>query len=199
MSILADYEIRQRCISADARPIMPMISPYIDKQVKEIDGRRILSFGVSSFGYDVSLSDEFKLFTNLHAGVIDPKNFGEDCLHEARLHKDDSGTYVILPPNSYLLGRTQEYFNIPDDIMVVAVGKSTNARSGVIVNTTPIEPGFVGHVVIEVSNATSLPVKIYAYEGIAQFLFFQGQPCEVSYATRGGKYQGQTGITLSKV
>lgn len=154
---------------------------------------KILSYGTSSFGYDVTLQDEFRIFTNINSSIIDPLSFDEKCLVEFK------GDVCIIPPNSYILGVTREYFRIPRDVMVVCVGKSTYARCGAIVNTTPIEPGFEGHVVIEISNATNLPMKIYANQGVAQFMFFKSdEECETSYADKGGKYQGQTGMTLAK-
>lgn len=193
----------------------PMITPFIPRQVRchvkpelvpvggfelgvnmsiaSSDTEKILSYGLSSYGYDVRLADDFKIFTNINSTLIDPLNFDEACLH------DHKGDYVIIPPNSYILGRTIEYFKIPKDVVIICVGKSTYARCGAIVNVTPIEPGFEGHVVIEISNSTSLPLKVYANQGISQFIFFKGTvPCEVSYADRGGKYQGQKGITLPK-
>lgn len=193
----------------------PMITPYVDESVRSVDlgtkvvesfvvpipPRKVLSFGTSSFGYDVRLAEAFKIFSNINAGVIDPKKLDELCLMDAAIKEDlDGSKYVLLPPNSYLLGHTVETFDIPRDVMVVCVGKSTYARAGAIVNVTPIEPGFQGTVVIEISNSTNLPLKIYANEGIAQFLFFQGsEACQVSYADRDGKYQGQLGVTLPKV
>lgn len=182
----------------------PMIKPYASEQVRRLPLNNyaalpIISFGTSSFGYDVRLSDEFKIFSNVNSTIIDPKSFDEDCLIDGKVVTDDKGTYVILPPNSYLLGRTVEYFNIPSDIMVVAVGKSTYARCGAIVNVTPIEPGFKGNVVIEISNATTSPMKIYAYEGVAQFLFFKGSETVSEPYGKDRKYYGQTGITLPKV
>lgn len=180
---------------------VPMISDFSPELIREIDGRKIISKGLTSFGYDVSLREDFKLFTNANAGLIDPKKGGEDCLVDANVYEDELGAkYVILPPNSYILGATHEYFTIPRDVMVVCVGKSTYARAGAIVNTTPIEPGFEGNVVIEIANATSSPMKIYIGEGISQFIFFRGnRACQTSYGDRGGKYQGQTGVTLGKV
>ena len=162
---------------------------------------RVISYGNSSYGYDVRLSEEFKLFTNINSAVIDPKRFDEKCLIDAELKVDPNGDkYVILPPNSYLLGRTVEYFRIPRNVTVVAVGKSTYARAGAIVNVTPIEAEFEGNVVIEISNSTNLPLKIYANEGISQFLFFQSdEDCETSYADRDGKYQGQTGVVVPRI
>lgn len=170
-------------------PTKPMISPFVDRQVRNKDDKKILSFGLSSAGYDVRLSDMFRIFTNIHNVVIDPLDFDEKSL------VDYNGDYVIIPPNSYILGKTVEFFDIPKDIMVVCVGKSTYARCGAIVNVTPIEPGFKGNIVIEISNSTSLPLKIYANQGISQFLFFKMKSdCEVSYADRNGKYQNQTTI-----
>lgn len=162
---------------------------------------RVISYGNSSYGYDVRLSEEFKLFTNLNSAVIDPKRFDEKCLIDAELKTDPNGDkYVILPPNSYLLGRTIEYFHIPRNVTVVAVGKSTYARAGAIVNVTPIEAEFQGNVVIEISNSTNLPLKIYANEGISQFLFFESdQECKTSYADRDGKYMHQTGVVLPRI
>lgn len=180
-----------------------------DSRIKVVDEQGVLrhvdtpviSYGTSSYGYDVSLSEEFKLFTNQNSVVIDPKRFDNECLVTAKVHSDSTGDrYVILPPNSYLLGRTIEYFRIPRRVTVLAVGKSTYARAGAIVNVTPIESEFEGNVVIEISNSTNLPLKIYANEGIAQFMFFESdEDCLTSYADRKGKYMGQTGVTLSKV
>lgn len=194
---------------------VPMINPFIPHQVREYSGpavsfdpdqivevsRKIISRGLSSYGYDVVLAPEFKLFTNINSTIVDPKRLDDKCLVDAKIHTDSDGAqYVIMPPNSYLLGRTVECFHIPSDVMVIALGKSTYARAGAIVNVTPIEPGFSGNVVIEISNATSLPMKIYAYEGISQFVFFRGnKPAAVTYGDRNGKYQGQTGITMPKV
>lgn len=193
--ILNDKEIIELCQHSE------MISPFTSQSIrKEEDGRRILSRGVSSYGYDVSLGEEVKIFTNQNAALIDPKKLDAATLIDGTVRVDDDGSkYVILPPNSYLLGVTQEYFKIPRDVMIICVGKSTYARAGCICNTTPIEPGFEGNVVIELSNATSLPLKVYLNEGIAQFIFFRGEPCGVSYGDRNGKYQGQTGVTLPKV
>lgn len=188
---------------ADEEPIYPftgthrpMISPFIDGQVrqKEGDEQKIISYGLSSFGYDVRLEDHFKLFTNTNSAIVDPLNIDDKCFTEVR----GEGKCVI-PPNSYALGHTVESFVIPRDVSVICLGKSTYARAGVIINVTPIEAGFEGQVVIEISNATPLPVIVYADMGIAQFQFFRGEPCEISYGDRGGKYQGQSGITLSRV
>lgn len=185
---------------------MPTSSPaeILARAAADYDGddkhedRKIISKGLTSYGYDVSLSEEFAIFTNVNSAIIDPLQFTEETLHHVV-----SKNFVIIPPNSYLLGRTKEYFRIPRDVLVLCVGKSTYARCGAIVNVTPIEPGFEGNVVIEISNSTNLPLKIYTNQGIAQFLFFQSdEACETSYADRndgkGGKYQGQTGITVAK-
>lgn len=164
--------------------------------------RKIISMGTTSYGYDVSLTDDVKIFTNTNALEIDPKRFDQEkCLVDAEIFTDaDGARFVRIPPHSYMLGSTREYFRIPRDVMVVCVGKSTYARSGVIVNTTPIEPEFKGNVVIEIANTTPLPARIYLGEGIAQFMFFRGdQPCETSYGDRGGKYQFQRGVTLPTV
>lgn len=187
-TILNDKEIKELCLKKN------MIDPFIGTSVRQNkDGNKIVSYGLSSFGYDVRLSNQFKIFSNINSTVVDPLSFDEKaCV-------DYSGEYCIIPPNSYILGVTIEYFRIPEDIMVICLGKSTYARCGAIVNVTPIEPGFEGQVVIEISNATPLPLKVYANMGIAQFLFFKGNKCEVSYGTKKGKYQGQTGITLAKV
>lgn len=193
-SILADWQILELCTGSQ-----PMIYPISDKQVREERGTKRISYGVSSHGYDVRLSGDVKIFTNLAAALIDPKAFvPEQTLTNAAVHIDSSGRYFILPPHSYALGCTLETFDIPRDIMVICLGKSTYARCGIHVNVTPIEAGFKGQVVIEISNATPLPAKIYLNEGIAQFLFFRGEPCDISYADRSGKYQGQTGITHAR-
>ena len=165
----------------------------------EFENRKIISKGLTSFGYDVTLAEEAAIFTNINGTVIDPLNFLEESLHRV-VAKDG---YFIMPPNSYMLGYTREYFRMPRNTLAIALGKSTYARAGAIINVTPIEPGFEGTVVIEIANATSLPIKIYANQGIAQFLFFESdENCEVSYADRnggeGGKYQGQRGLTLPK-
>lgn len=180
----------------------PMITPFVADQVRvREDGEKVISYGTSSYGYDVRLADKFKIFTNINSMIIDPKRFDDKCLVNGEVRVDTFGDeYVILPPNSYLLGYTVETFDIPRDVTAIAVGKSTYARAGAIVNVTPIEAGFKGSVVIEVSNSTNLPLKIYVGEGIAQFLFFEAtESCAVSYADRGGKYQGQSGIITSLV
>jgi len=167
-----------------------MIEPFSDKQVR--DG--VISYGVSSYGYDVRIADEFKIFTNINSTVIDPKKF------DPRSFVDVKGDVCIIPPNSFALARTVEYFRIPRNVLTVCVGKSTYARCGIIVNVTPFEPEWEGFVTLEISNTTPLPAKIYANEGLCQILFFTGdEVCEVSYADRKGKYQSQKGIVLPKL
>jgi dCTP deaminase len=167
-----------------------MIEPFVDTQVRS----GAISYGVSSYGYDVRVGDEFKVFTNVYNTVVDPKNF------DPKSFVDIQADVCIIPPNSFALASTIEYFRIPRDILTVCLGKSTYARCGIIVNVTPFEPEWEGHVTIEISNTTPLPAKIYANEGIAQVLFFQGdEPCEVSYKDKKGKYQAQRGVTLPKL
>jgi dCTP deaminase len=166
-----------------------MIEPFAEKQVRS----GVVSFGVSSFGYDMRVSDEFKIFTNIHGAVIDPKNFDDKTFF------DFKGDVCVVPPNSFALARSVEYFRIPRNVMTICVGKSTYARCGIITNVTPFEPEWEGHVTLEISNTTPLPAKIYANEGIAQVLFFEGEQPETSYKDKKGKYQGQTGITVAKI
>jgi dCTP deaminase len=167
-----------------------MIEPFEDRQVRT----GVISYGVSSYGYDIRVGDQFKVFTNINSTVIDPKNF------DPRSFVDVKGDVCIVPPNSFALAHTIEYFRIPRDILTVCLGKSTYARCGIIVNVTPFEPEWEGTVTLEISNTTPLPAKIYANEGIAQVLFFQGdEPCEVSYADKKGKYLKQRGVTLPKI
>lgn len=188
---------------AEFAAVRPMIHPFNPALVREVlPERKIISFGTTSYGYDVRLTEDVKIFTNVNAAEIDPKRFNtQGCLVDAEVQEDiDGARFVRIPPNSYMLGSTVETFCIPRDVMVVCLGKSTYARCGAIVNTTPIEPGFEGNVVIEISNSTPLPIRIYLNEGIAQFLFFRGDvPCKTSYADRGGKYQGQTGVQMPLV
>jgi len=170
-----------------------MIEPFEAGQVRTVNGEKVISFGTSSYGYDVRCANEFKVFTNVFSATIDPKAF------DARSFVDHSGDICIIPPNSFVLARTVEYFRIPSDVLTLCVGKSTYARCGIIVNVTPLEPEWEGHVTLEFSNTTNLPAKIYANEGVAQMLFFQGdEACEVTYKDRGGKYQGQRGVTLPR-
>jgi dCTP deaminase len=167
-----------------------MIEPFVESQTRA----GVVSFGVSSYGYDVRVGDEFKVFTNVFNTVVDPKNF------DPKSFVDIKADVCIIPPNSFALASTIEYFRIPRDILTVCLGKSTYARCGIIVNVTPFEPEWEGHVTIEISNTTPLPAKIYANEGIAQVLFFQGdEPCEISYKDKKGKYQAQRGVTLPKI
>ena len=171
-----------------------MIDPFSPEQVRTAGGHKIVSFGTSSYGYDVRCADEFKVFTNINNTLIDPKNF------DPLSFVDIKSNTCIVPPNSFALARTIEYFRIPRDILTVCLGKSTYARCGIIVNVTPFEPEWEGHVTIEISNTTPLPAKIYANEGIAQVVFFQSdEVCERSYADKSGKYLRQRGVTLPKV
>ena len=171
-----------------------MIEPFAETQVREVDGSRVISFGTSSYGYDVRCASEFKIFTNVHTtSVVDPKNFDESSF--VSIDED----VCVIPPNSFALARTVEYFRIPRDVLTVCLGKSTYARCGIIVNVTPLEPEWEGHVTLEFSNTTPLPAKIYANEGVAQMLFFQSdEQCETTYKQRGGKYMMQTGVTPPK-
>ena len=169
-----------------------MIEPFEPGQVRELDGRRIVSYGTSSYGYDIRCSREFKIFTNINSTIVDPKAFDEGSF------VDFVGDVCIIPPNSFALARTVEYFRVPRDVLIVTVGKSTYARCGIICNVTPLEPEWEGHVTLEFSNTTPLPAKIYANEGVAQMLFFgSDEVCATSYRDRGGKYQGQRGVTLT--
>jgi len=189
MSIKSDHWIRRMSDTPQG-----MIEPFERGQVKHAaDGHRIVSYGTSSYGYDVRCAREFKIFTNINSTIVDPKAFDPSSF------VDVESDVCIIPPNSFALARTVEYFRIPRDVLVVCLGKSTYARCGIIVNVTPLEPEWEGHVTLEFSNTTPLPAKIYAGEGIAQMLFFQSdEVCDVSYRDRGGKYQGQTGVTLPK-
>jgi dCTP deaminase len=167
-----------------------MIDPFVDKQVRE----GVVSYGVSSYGYDIRVADEFKVFTNINTTVIDPKAF------DPRSFVDITAPVCIVPPNSFALARTIEYFRIPRDVLTVCLGKSTYARCGIIVNVTPFEPEWEGTATLEISNTTPLPAKIYANEGIAQVLFFQSdEPCGTSYGEKKGKYQAQQMVTLPKI
>lgn len=173
-----------------------MIEPFASDQVRAHQGRGIISYGTSSYGYDVRCANEFKIFTNINSTIVDPKAFDPSSF------VDFSSDVCIIPPNSFALARTVEYFKIPRDVLVICLGKSTYARCGIIVNVTPLEPEWEGHVTLEFSNTTPLPAKIYAGEGVAQMLFFQAardDVCAVSYADRKGKYQGQKGVTLASV
>lgn len=170
-----------------------MIHPFADRQVRNAEDLPIISYGVSSYGYDVRCANEFEVFTNVNGGTVDPKNFDKKMLHRV------VGDECIIPPNSFALARTVEWFKIPRNVLTVCLGKSTYARCGIIVNVTPLEPEWEGHVTLEFSNTTTLPAKIYANEGVAQMLFFESdEECEVSYKDRNGKYQGQSGVTLPR-
>ena len=170
-----------------------MIEPFEPRQVRSSSGGRTISYGVSSYGYDVRCAEEFKIFTNINSTIVDPKAF------DAKSFVDFRGDCCIIPPNSFALARTVEYFRVPGNVLILCVGKSTYARCGVIVNVTPLEPGWEGQVTLEFSNTTPLPAKIYANEGVAQMLFFESdEVCETSYRDRDGKYMGQRGVTLPK-
>jgi len=170
-----------------------LIEPFEPTQVREVNGERVISFGVSSYGYDIRCAPEFKVFTNINSAVVDPKNFVPESF------VDVNRDVCIIPPNSFALARTLEYFRIPRNILTICLGKSTYARCGIIVNVTPLEPEWEGHVTLEFSNTTPLPAKIYANEGVAQVIFLESdETCEISYRDRGGKYQNQRGVTLPK-
>lgn len=191
MSVLSDVEIKERSEKNE------MIKPFTETLIRKTENEKVLSYGLSSYGYDVRVSNEFKVFTNINSSIIDPKNFSNDNFVTKVI---PDGDCLILPPNSFALANTIETFKVPRDIIIICVGKSTYARCGVVVNVTPIEPEFIGQVVLEFSNTTNLPVKIYANEGACQFVFFKADViCKTSYADRSGKYQGQKGITLPKV
>jgi len=167
-----------------------MIRPFEEKQVRS----GVISYGLSSYGYDIRIADEFKIFTNINSTIVDPKQF------DPKSFVDFKGAVCVIPPNSFALGKSVEYFKIPRSVMTICMGKSTYARCGIITNVTPFEPEWEGFVTLEVSNTTPLPARIYANEGIAQVIFFESdEPCEISYADKKGKYQSQTGITLPKV
>ncbi len=184
MTVLSDKTIRKLALEQN------MISPFEDKQIRE--GK--ISYGLSSFGYDARVSEEFKIFTNVNSEIVDPKNF------KSTNFVTKNGPVCVIPPNSFALARTVELFKIPKDVLVICLGKSTYARCGIIVNVTPLEPGWEGYVTLEFSNTTPLPAKIYANEGVAQFIFLKGnEKPNVTYADRNGKYMGQTGVTLPKV
>jgi dCTP deaminase len=184
MSLKPDHWIRKMALEHR------MIEPFADRQVR--DG--VISFGVSSYGYDIRVADEFKIFTNIYSAIVDPKHF------DTRSMVDFKGEVCVIPPNSFALARTIEYFRIPRSVLTICVGKSTYARCGIIVNVTPFEPEWEGFVTLEISNTTPLPARIYANEGIAQVLFFEAdQQCEISYADKKGKYQNQQEIVLPKI
>lgn len=188
MTPLPDHRIRELALTG-------MIEPFTDHQVRRSeDGEApVISYGLSSYGYDLRCTDEWKVFTNVNSSVVDPKNFDE------RSFVDVQAGEIIIPPNSFVLARSLEYLRIPDDVIVIAVGKSTYARIGIVANVTPLEPGWEGHVTLEFSNTTPLPAKMYAFEGCVQLVFYRGEAPEVTYASRNGKYQGQRGITTARV
>ncbi len=187
MSIKADHWIRSMAENE------AMIEPFEFNQVKENKGERIVSYGTSSYGYDVRCSREFKIFTNINSAIVDPKDFDDNSF------VDVESDVCIIPPNSFALARTIEYFRIPRNVLTICLGKSTYARCGIIVNVTPLEPEWEGHVTLEFSNTTPLPAKIYANEGVAQMLFFEAdEVCDISYKDRQGKYQGQIGVVTPK-
>ncbi len=184
MSIMPDHWIRQNAKDSQ------MIEPFAEKQ----NGNGIISYGLSSYGYDARLDNSFMIFTNVYNSIVDPKNFDKNAFVKFE------GDVCVIPPNSFVLCQTMEYFKIPNDVLVICLGKSTYARCGLIVNVTPLEPGWEGQVTLEISNTTPLPAKVYAGEGIAQFLFLKGDSaCEVTYAARAGKYMGQRGVTLPRL
>jgi dCTP deaminase len=192
MSIKSDRWIRQMATAHG------MIEPFVDGQVRQLDtrGRKVISYGVSSYGYDMRVAPEFRIFTNVLSAVVDPKAF------DARSFVEHEGDVCIVPPNSFALARSVEYFRIPRNVLTICVGKSTYARCGIITNVTPFEPEWEGHVTLEISNTTPLPARIYANEGICQVLFFEADAddvCEISYRDKAGKYQAQTGVTLPRL
>ncbi len=188
MSLQADRWIRKMALEEG------MIEPFCEDQVREKNGQKIVSYGLSSYGYDLRVSDKFKVFTNVYNSIVDPKNFQEDSF------VDIEGDTCIIPPNSFALAVSVEYFRIPRDVLTMCIGKSTYARCGIIVNVTPFEPEWEGYVTLEISNTTPLPAKIYANEGLAQVLFLRGvEACTTSYAERSGKYMKQVGITIPTI
>jgi dCTP deaminase len=184
MGVKPDHWIRKMALEHG------MIEPFVDRQIRN----GVISFGVSSYGYDIRVADEYKIFTNVYSAVVDPKQF------DPRSMVDFKGDVCVIPPNSFALARTVEYFRIPRSILTLCVGKSTYARCGIIVNVTPFEPEWEGYVTLEISNTTPLPARIYSNEGIAQVVFFEGDEiCEISYADKKGKYQKQENIALPKI
>ncbi|MFN3880688.1 MAG: dCTP deaminase [Nitrincola lacisaponensis] len=187
MGIKSDRWIRKMALEQQ------MIEPFEPNQVRRSNNQPIVSYGTSSYGYDVRCADEFKIFTNINSSIVDPKQFDE------RSFVDVQSDVCIIPPNSFALARTVEYFRIPRDVLTICLGKSTYARCGIIVNVTPLEPEWEGHVTLEFSNTTPLPARIYANEGVAQMLFLGAdEVCETSYKDRAGKYQGQTGVVVPR-
>jgi len=188
MSIKSDRWINQMATDHN------MIDPFEPGQITHRDNQKVISYGTSSYGYDVRCANEFKIFTNINSAIVDPKAFAKESFI------DFMGDVCIIPPNSFALARTVEYFHIPRNVLTICLGKSTYARCGIIVNVTPLEPEWHGHVTLEFSNTTPLPAKIYAYEGVAQMLFLESdETCITSYGDRAGKYQGQTGVTTCRL
>lgn len=184
MGLKPDHWIRKMALEQG------MIEPFVEKQMRQ----GVISYGVSSYGYDLRVADEFKIFTNVYSAIVDPKNFSQESF------VDFKGDVCVIPPNSFALARSLEYFRIPRQVLTVCLGKSTYARCGLIVNVTPFEPEWEGFVTLEISNTTPLPAKVYANEGLAQVLFFEAdEECEISYADKKGKYQGQIGVTPPKL
>ena len=187
MAVMPDHWIRRMARER------ALIAPFEPGQIREAGGRPVISWGTSSYGYDVRCAPEFKVFTNINSAVVDPKAFAESSF------VDVAADECIIPPNSFALARTLEYFRIPRDVLTICLGKSTYARCGIIVNVTPLEPEWEGHVTLEFSNTTPLPARVYAHEGVAQVVFLRAEEvCEASYRDRGGKYQGQRGVTLPR-
>lgn len=184
MGLKPDHWIRKMALEKK------MIEPFVENQVRQ----GVVSYGVSSYGYDLRVADEFKIFTNVYSAIVDPKNFSPESF------VDFKGDVCVIPPNSFALARSLEYFRIPRQVLTICLGKSTYARCGLIVNVTPFEPEWEGYVTLEISNTTPLPAKVYANEGLAQVLFFEAdEECETSYADKKGKYQGQIGVTPPKL
>ncbi|OLE54236.1 MAG: dCTP deaminase [Acidobacteria bacterium 13_1_20CM_3_53_8] len=196
MSVKSDRWIRRMAKEAK------LIEPFNERLVREIEGRRIISAGASSYGYDMRLADDgFRVFSPIHGREIDPKKFDEESLVEPPLRTTEDGSkYYLMPPHSYALGVTVETFRMPRTVTGIALGKSTYARTGLLVNTTPLEAGWTGRLVVELANLADLPLRVYVNEGIGQVLFFESdEDCDTSYEDRGGKYQGQTGLTYSRL
>lgn len=188
MSVCPDRWIRKMSLEHG------MIEPFVERQMRDDSGRRLISYGLSSYGYDLRVADEFKVFTNVYSAMVDPKEFDEKSFVDIKTD------VCVVPPNSFALARSVEYFRIPRNVLTICVGKSTYARCGIIVNVTPFEPEWEGHVTLEISNTTPLPARIYANEGLAQVVFFAAdEECETSYADRGGKYMKQRGITVPRM
>lgn len=181
--LLSDAEIAELCLK------QKMIEPFVEKQ----KAKGVISYGLSSFGYDIRVSEHFKIFTNVNSSVVDPKQF------DPKSFVDVKAKMILIPPNSFALSKSLEYFRMPADVFGMAVGKSTYARCGIVTNVTPLEPGWEGHLTLEISNTTPLPARLYAGEGIVQIVFFRGRKPQRPYASKGGKYQGQLDITLPRV